>query len=183
MIKLNSSIKLKLLELYLSSLIYFYSKKKIIIKLHLLTEKIQEVKLPFLFNILKDTEKKQRFIIIILSFMFFNAGILTTYLNNIITNLKNKKHIHTITFFFEKLRLTFLQQIVPLSGIKFKLAGRLNGKLRKSKYGYTIGSVKLMTLNLNFSYSYDCVYTQYGVFSLKLWLAEWNNINDQKKTI
>ena len=174
LLKLNHLIKIKLLELFIVFAIAFYSKKQYTIKINLITEKIQNIKLPFFFKIITDNESKQRFFIILLSFMFFNSSILTSYLNNVIKNVKDKKHVHILTFFFKKVNTLFLQQIIPLSGLKFKIAGRLNGKLRKSRFGYTLGSVKLMTFNLHFNYSYECVYTQYGVFSLKLWLSEWN---------
>jgi hypothetical protein len=96
------------------------------------------------------------------------ASVLTTYISLIIKKTKNKKHINTLVAFFKSFNIIFLKQVLPISGLKFKIAGRLNGKLRKNSFGYKLGFLKLMTFNIFLDYSCDYVYTQFGSFSLKL---------------
>ena len=55
-----------------------------------------------------------------------------------------------------------------IKGMRFKIAGRLKGKLRaKSKILHT-GSVPRCTENKNIEFSKTSVFTRYGVFGIKL---------------
>jgi hypothetical protein len=165
---INSLIKLKLLGLNCSQLIFLYTNKRYFVNLKPLTEKKQEYKFPFLFNTIKSLTIKQRLYLVYLSFLFVKASILNFYINILIKGIKDKKHINVIRLLFDNIRALFQQQIIPITGIKFQISGRLNGKLRKSRFGYNIGSIKLMSFSTFCNYSCDFVYTQYGSFSLKL---------------
>lgn len=92
----------------------------------------------------------------------------------VIKKTKNKKHIKNLIDFFSGIKIIFEKKIIPISGLKFKIAGRLGGKLRKASFGYTLGYMKLMTFKTYVDYSCDYIYTQYGSFSLKLWLSDQN---------
>jgi ribosomal protein S3 len=70
--------------------------------------------------------------------------------------------------FFSSLKTLFKQQVIPLSGLRFKISGRIGGKLRKSVFGYKLGQIQLMSFDSFIDFSCDFVYTQYGSFSLKL---------------
>lgn len=168
---INSIIKLKFLGLICSVLVFFYTNKRYFVNLKPLTDKKQEFKLPFLFNSTKSVIVKQRLYLVYLSFLFFKASILNFYINILIKEIKDKKHINVIKLLFDNIKVLFEQQMIPIAGIKFQIAGRLNGKLRKSRFGYNIGSIKLMSFLTLCNYSCDFVYTQYGSFSLKLWLC------------
>jgi hypothetical protein len=165
---INNLVKMKLLGLICSMLIFFYTKQKYFVNFKFLTEKKQDFKFPFLFNTNKYLVGKQRIYLIYLSFIFLKASILNVYINILVKEIKDKKHINVIRGFFDNIKILFQQQFIPISGIKFQIAGRLNGKLRKSRFGYNMGSIKLMSLYTFCNYSCDIIYTQYGSFSLKL---------------
>lgn len=168
---INHLIKYKTLGLTCSILIFYYTTRKYYIHFKSLTHKKQDIKLPFLFNLKKNLIAKQRLYVVLLSFMFLKSFVLNSYIAILIKEIKDKKHITVIKRLFESIKALFLQQFVPLLGIKFQIAGRLNGKLRKSRFGYNIGSIQLMSLSVFCDYSCDLAYTQYGSFSLKLWLC------------
>ena len=166
--KINYYIQLKLLSLFISNLIFNYTTKDISVIIKTMSECIQFTKLPFFFNKKRiNFEKKQTIFRILLSFMFFKASLITTDINRLLINVKNKKHINTVRSYLELVKIIFIYQRVPLSGIKIQLAGRLNGKLRKSRFGYVLGSVKLMKFDIDCNFSFESVYTPYGVFSLR----------------
>lgn len=167
--RLNFVIKLKWLGLLISDLIFNYFSKKIYVNIKTITECLQFVKLPFFFNKIKlNSDKKQKFFRLLLSFIFFTTKIISYDISKLILNVKNKKHINALKSYFGLIQVLFLNSIVSLKGIKIQIAGRLNGKLRKSRFGFVLGSVKLMTLNTECTFSLESIYTQYGVFSLKI---------------
>ena len=169
---INHIIKLKIIGLYCSLLILLYTNKKIKINLISITKKINSICLfPFKFKYKRNYILYQKLFIVLISFIFTKSYILNNYINLILKKTKNKKHIKNMILFFSSLKIIFDKQFVPINGIKFKIAGRLNGKLRKASYGYKLGYLKLQRLSLNIDFSCFTVFTQYGSFSLKLWLS------------
>ena len=172
---INHLLKFKWLGIFIACLIYTYTKKRFNVVLKsILEQSFFSIRFPFFFKYLRNIVAKQKFYLILLSFLFFKTQILNTYLNLLIKKTKNKKHIKNLIFFFNELRLLFEKQFVCISGLKFKIAGRLGGKLRRSSYGYKLGFLPLMSLKTCLDFSCDFVYTQYGSFSLKLWFCEIN---------
>lgn len=148
-------------------MISVYTNKNFKIVFKSLTEK-SGIRFPFIFKYFKNYSLKQKFYLLLLSLYFFKTSLLTTYISLIIKKTKNKKHINTLIAFFKSFNIIFLKQILPISGLKFKIVGRLNGKLRKNAFGYKLGFLKLMSFNIALDYTCDFVYTQFGSFSLKL---------------
>ena len=169
---LNYLIKMKWLGIFCTYLLYLYINKQINIIFKSITQKTLTNKLPFIFKYFQNITSKIKFYLVFLSLAFFKASILTNFINILIKKTKNKKHVNNLSLFFESLKIIFEKQFVAISGLKFKISGRLNGKLRKSSFNYNIGNINLMSFNVNLSYYCDYVYTQYGSFSLKLWLCE-----------
>lgn len=168
--KINYYLKLKLLGFFISNLIFNYIVKDIFVSIKSVTECLSGLKFPFFFKKIKSSiEKKHSFFRILLSFSFFNAKILSFDINKLLVHLKNKKHINTLSSYLNLVKIIFMSSILPLSGLKIQVAGRLNGKLRKSRFGYFFGSIKQMTFNNNCNFVFEPIYTQYGVFSLKIW--------------
>lgn len=166
---LNSFLKFKYLELYCSCLSFLYTKQKLVISIISVFEKpFVFYKIPFFFKYLKKSFLKQKLYIINLSFLFLKGRILLHYINSIIKKTKNKKHIKNLLNFFRELKIIFKMQYIPICGFKFRIAGRLGGKLRKGTFFYKLGNLKLLTLITFLDYSFYIVYTIYGVFSLKL---------------
>lgn len=166
---LNSFLKFKYLELYCSVLVFLYTKQKLSISIISIFEKpFVFYKVPFFFKYLKKSFLKQKLYIINLSFLFLKGSILLYYIHNIIKKTKNKKHIKTLLIFFREVKLIFKMQYIPICGFKFRIAGRLGGKLRKGTFFYKLGNLKLLTFITFLDYSFYIVHTVYGVFSLKL---------------
>ena len=166
---LNGFLKFKYLELYCGLLSFLYTKQKLIINIISIFDKpFFFYKIPFFFKYLKKFFFKQKLYVISLSFLFLKGDILLSYIHNIIKKTKNKKHIKNLLFFFRELKIIFKMQYIPIYGLKFRIAGRLGGKLRKGTFFYKLGHLKLLTLTTTLDYSLKVVHTLYGVFSLKL---------------
>lgn len=169
---INSILKFKYLELYCSLLCFFYTEQALSIHITSVFDKpFLFYKIPFFFKYLKKYFLKQKLYIISLSFIFFKGEIILSYIHNIVKKTKNKKHLKNLFLFFQEVKTTFKTQYIPLYGFKFRIAGRLGGKLRKSTFYYKLGNLKLLTFNTFVNYSFYVVHTLYGVFSLKLWLC------------
>lgn len=157
-----------MLGLFCSLLIYLYTNKNIKINLKSITNKTDGILyFPFKFK-QQNFLFLQKLFIILISFVFAKSSILNNYIDLIVKKTKNKKHIKNLVLFFSNLKILFTKQFVPILGLKFKIAGRLDGKLRKARYSYKLGSLKLLSLQVNVDYSCFPVFTQYGSFSLKL---------------
>lgn len=166
---INGLLKFKYLELYCSLLSFLYTKQKLAIRIISIFEKsFLFYKIPFFFKYLKKFFFKQKLYIISLSFLFLKGYIILYYIHNIIKKTKNKKHIKNLLHFFKELKMIFRMQYIPIYGLKFRIAGRLGGKLRKGTFFYKLGHLKLLTLTTKLDYSCHVVHTLYGVFSLKL---------------
>jgi len=162
-------MKLKVLGLYCNLVIYLYTHKIVKVNLKSISEKCQSfLHFPFHFKSTYNTKQIQKIFLIFISFLFLKASILNMYISTIVKKTKNKKHIKNLILFFSNLKIIFDKQFIPLLGLKFKISGRLDGKLRKAIYGYKLGSMQLLSLSLNLDYSCDTIYTQYGSFSIKL---------------
>jgi hypothetical protein len=166
---INYIIKFKCLAIFAAVLLKIYTNKNYIINFKFSTENIiSQINYPFIFKFLKNSASKQKFYIILLSFYFFKSHILNKYLVILIKKTKNKKHTKNLIIFLNYVKILFDKQLIPLTGFKFKIAGRLGGKLRKGCFHFKLGFLKLMFLNNFVDYSCDYVFTQYGSFSLKL---------------
>lgn len=169
---LNSFLKFKFLELHCSLLSFLYTGKKLIFTIKSIFDRsFLFFRIPFFFKYLKKKFLKQKLYIINLSFLFLKGNILLYYIHNIIKKTKNKKHIKNLLTFFKELKIIFKMQYIPIWGLKFRIAGRLGGKLRKGTFFYKLGNLKLLTFNTLLDYTLTIVHTFYGVFSLKLWLC------------
>ena len=77
---------------------------------------------------------KQKLYIISLSFMFFKGSILLHLIHSIVKKTKNKKHIKNLLLFFKEIKILYNMQYISLDSFKFRIAGRLGGKLRKGNF-------------------------------------------------
>ena len=57
-----------------------------------------------------------------------------------------------------------------IGGIKFSLAGKFKGKLRKSKVFIQEGKVPVQSISKDVEFCKTFVFTRYGVFGFKLWV-------------
>ena len=90
------------------------------------------------------------------------------FLENISIQLKrNKNHKKFIRLITSTIELFWKSRRIGLRGIQLRIAGKLNGKMRKSKYHYSIGKVQLQTLATFLNYDMCVSYTKFGILSIK----------------
>jgi hypothetical protein len=105
-----------------------------------------------------------------------NSRILLFFLSEIFKYLPKYKHIKFISL----LKKTFNILVDPvffrgsdkisIHGIKFSIAGKFKGKLRKSRVSIQVGKVPVQSISKDVEFSKINVFTRYGVFGLKLWI-------------
>lgn len=86
-------------------------------------------------------------------------------------NKNHKKILKQITLIIETF---WKKKKINLRGIQLWVSGKLNGKMRKSKYHYTIGKVQLQTLKTFLNYNLAISYTKFGIISIKFWVLYGN---------
>lgn len=93
-------------------------------------------------------------------------------LGQIFKNLNKKKHSTYIQFV--KTICTVLIGKRLIKGIKFSISGRILGKTRASCVKIQKGALALNTIDSNNKFAKAHVYTIYGAYGIKLWIA-YNN--------
>jgi hypothetical protein len=166
--KINSLLKYKFLSVQLESMISFFILRPI--KVHL-------VNFLFLFSIFKSSyiskfiinkqTNKQKYFIILFCFIHLNTFILNYILGFVLQTTKLKQHIRNLLSVLSVIKILFNSQIISVYGFKFQIKGKLGGKLRKSKFKYSLGKVTNSSFSLVISYCATPIYTRYGVFGLK----------------
>ena len=124
-------------------------------------------------NIIKKY-RKEKFIFktLFLSTYYMNSALIAEYLA--IALQRNKKHKWVLKKFISILERLFFSNILKFKGFQLRVAGKLNGKMRKSKYHYKLGKTEFQVLNIYVAYSFFLSYTKFGVLSLKIWLLNDN---------
>ena len=57
-----------------------------------------------------------------------------------------------------------------LKGIKFKINGKLKGKMRASNNLITYGKIPNQSIGINIEYSLIHTFTRYGAFGMQAWV-------------
>lgn len=105
-----------------------------------------------------------------------NSRILLFFLSEIFKYLPKYKHIKFISLLKKTFNIlvdpVFLRGFDKISiyGIKFSIAGKFKGKLRKSRVSIQVGKVPVQSISKDVEFSKINVFTRYGVFGLKLWI-------------
>lgn len=102
-----------------------------------------------------------------------NLEVFLFFLAEIFKFLPKHKHVR----FMNLLKKTFtilvnsssLKETNSLGGIRFAVAGKLKGKLRKSKTSIQMGKLPVQSISKNVEFAKNHVFTRYGVFGFKLW--------------
>lgn len=102
---------------------------------------------------------------ILLSLVYRNTKVLSDYLVDLIK--KNKQHHKTLRTFVSGIERFFFSNTLKLLGLQLRVTGKLGGRMRKSKYHYSLGKVQLQTIRMGVSYTLGVSYTKFGVISIK----------------
>lgn len=165
-------VRIKILEISLEYLVYKYYNYKFTIYLN---NFMQVLNLDFFTHRLVSSksvnfkkEKKSKFLIC-LFINFRKVELLCRYMGSRLYN--KKRHYKEIFWFTKLISLFYRSNQVHFKGFKFYISGKLNGNMKRKKYSYKLGKIRLNSLNTLVDYFYLPLYTKFGVISLKMWLS------------
>jgi hypothetical protein len=93
------------------------------------------------------------------------------YLLSQIFRLLSKKKHSRFLFFLKNLFSTIIKtKQSSISGIKFIVNGKLQGKTRAGSSKILVGSVPIQSIEKNIAFGKTHVYTLYGAFGFKMWV-------------
>jgi len=168
--KINGLIKLTLLKFFMENILYNKTNFFFMINInHIFFQKG-----ILLYNNVIKKYRKQKFLLktLLLSTYYMNSTLITDYISTILQ--ANKRHRWLLRKFIETIEIFFYLNIIKFKGFQLRVSGKLNGKMRKSKYHYKLGKVKLQSLKFYLTYSFNISYTKFGVLSIKIWLLNDN---------
>lgn len=112
------------------------------------------------------------FYILLLSTQYNQSKIITDYVALKIKQTKSHRKI--LRDFVGLAEFFFFKNFIHMLGFLLRVTGKLNGKMRKSKYHFNLGKVCQQTLNIGLSYNLSLSYTKFGIISIKVWLFHEN---------
>ena len=68
------------------------------------------------------------------------------------------------------IKILFNKNIIFIKGIRFRLKGKINGKMRKNKIEFSLGKLPLSKFNDYLTFNFLTKLTVFGSLSLKLWI-------------
>jgi hypothetical protein len=116
-----------------------------------------------------DTKyRKQKYIVqaLLIAATFMNSDLLTTYLALLLKTGKN--HVLFLKNFIRVVENLFFSNAIKCKGFLLRVAGKLNGKMRRGKYNYRLGKTQLRVLKYRLHYSLGVSYTKFGLISIKI---------------
>ena len=167
--KINGFLYFRILSLFIQNSLFNFTKKKININVNNIWH---NEGWAFYFKNLLQERNKFLIQLLFLSCLYNNTEMFAKYIAINIQKTKNHKRLLrqitlAIETFWKKRKLTLL-------GIQLRVTGKLNGKMRKSKYHYNIGKVQLQTISTFLNYDIAISYTKFGIMSVKFWLLYEN---------
>ena len=79
----------------------------------------------------------------------------------------NKKHWTVLNFFKRLLNFFFFTS--TLKGLQIRISGKINGKMRKKKHNFKLGTMPLQKIDDKIGYAYKQAITKFGVLGIKIW--------------
>ena len=170
--KINGLIKFKIFSIFLENIIFKYCNIFLSIKINNI-----KFKKNLLFNVniyrkYNNSDFTYTFNTIVLAILYKKAKVISEYL--VVLIKKNKNHQKILNNFILILEKIFFLNIIKLKGFKIRLSGKLNGKMRKSKFQYKLGKVQLQILNIFLNFNINISYTKFGTISIKTWIINGN---------
>ena len=103
--------------------------------------------------------------LLLLSCIYKNSSLFSEFIAFCIK--KNKNHKKCLKEVVTSIELFWKTRKIGIKGLQLRLAGKLNGKMRKSKYHYNIGKVQLQILMVYLDYNLCFSFTKFGIISVK----------------
>lgn len=121
-----------------------------------------------LMSLILKSRNRKLYFWLYLFFSIQNTELFTRWVGSLLS--KSYQHRKKIRFFIQIIHFLTNKKLINFKGFKIYISGKLNGKMKRSKYGHKIGEIWLNTFNNKINYYYLPLYTKFGVFSLKVWL-------------
>jgi len=161
--KLNGFIYFKVLSAVIENIFFMHIQKYFFIHFNNIWSNQ-----GWIFTFFRKDKNRFLLKLLFLSCIYNNFKM---FLENISIQLKrNKNHKKFIRLITSTIELFWKSRRIGLRGIQLRIAGKLNGKMRKSKYHYSIGKVQLQTLATFLNYDMCVSYTKFGILSIKFWI-------------
>ncbi len=190
--KIISSINIELLNFLLKNIKKDFNCNQILVKFSLLNKLLI---VPFFFKFLKKKLKYfkktlfERHIFLYYDFLKITVLFQLGHVNidcfllmfaEIFERLHKGKHAKFFKFirvFFTLLikRYKYYSFYRKIIGVKFKISGKLKGKLRANSVAFKFGSIPINTFDKNIESSKIDVFTIYGTYGFKLWVYQSSN--------
>jgi hypothetical protein len=106
----------------------------------------------------------------------FSVELLLKIISITFKYISKKAHNRFLIFLDFLFNLLIEKEYINIRGIKFSIAGRLQGKMRKSKKCITKGSISKQSFLHPIFFSKNHVHTILGSFGLKIWVSFKNNL-------
>jgi small subunit ribosomal protein S3 len=177
----------KLLDIFLKHNLYFFSfknlniqlKKSVLLYFHKRLGKYKNVLFKRRHNLYFDCLK----IVSLLYQKLISVSYFLFVLSNIFKYLSKKLHGRFLTFVSVLIYSTVesiysgqdsqAQQCYgTLKGIKFKISGKLKGKMRAGTHLIRYGRIPNQSIDVAVEYAMLHTYTRYGVFGMQIWLQK-----------
>lgn len=150
--------------------------KQFLLNLNSKIKKYKTILFQRRFNLYYDTLK----IITLFSQKLIHTSYLLFTLSSIFKYLSKKLHGKFITF-LESVIYSLINNPFPedrraknslgnLTGIKFRISGKIKGKMRASSHLITYGKIPNQSISANIEYSMIHTFTRYGTFGMKAWI-------------
>lgn len=187
----KTNIKTLTINKLTKTLYSLFNKPALYFNLVILNSKINKT---FLKNLYYETRKyKNKLFQRRFNLYFDTLKLITLFSQNLIHTSYFLFVLSTIFRYLSKklhrVFLTFLSQIIyalvynpfkkdyraknslgNLKGIKFRINGKLKGKMRASTYLLTYGKIPNQSIGINIEYSQIHTFTRYGAFGMKAWI-------------
>ena len=116
-----------------------------------------------------NKQKHKIYFLMYTLFYFKNVELVARYISFLIN--KSYRHKRNISFFRKMIYYLWTKKVIKFKGLNLCILGKLNGKMKRSKFYYRVGKFGVTTfLNEKIVYYYLPLYTKFGVFSIKLQL-------------
>jgi len=159
--KIFSVCFFKVLSIFLENIIFYTKKRCISISISSIWNKKGLIFQYFARDFFT-------FQLLTLASVYNNSRILSEFISSQLEKDKNHRRLlRRIILSIEKFWASYN---FGFNGIQLRVTGKLNGRMRKSKYQYILGKVSLQTLQTVISYTMTVAYTKFGLISTKLWL-------------
>jgi hypothetical protein len=164
--KINGFLKISLISKLLEGVLFFLIKIETCLKITSIFTTKGLTRLPLFGPRINNPGFRFNFFILFLAFVYRNSLLVSTYISALI--FRGKQHRKVLGVFTNFVEKVVISKFLTLSGLQLRVTGKIGGRMRKSKYHYKLGLLRLQSLCYAFSYSCTPSFTRFGIISVKV---------------